>query len=73
MHLWPNALGKIQQLSGLPGIGDRTSRGPRGNRGDLSDSAALAAIEAGVAELTRDETITLTALRTELAERRSAR
>ncbi|MGO9751066.1 MAG: type II toxin-antitoxin system Phd/YefM family antitoxin [Solirubrobacteraceae bacterium] len=39
----------------------------------LSDSATLTAIEAGVAELTRDETITLTALRAELAERRSAR
>jgi antitoxin YefM len=39
----------------------------------LSDSATLAAIEAGVAELARDETITLTALRAELAERRGAR
>jgi prevent-host-death family protein len=39
----------------------------------LSDSATLAAIEAGVAELARDETITLTALRAELAERRAAR
>jgi prevent-host-death family protein len=39
----------------------------------LSDSATLAAIEAGVAELARDEAITLTALRAELAERRAAR
>jgi antitoxin YefM len=39
----------------------------------LSDSATLAAIEAGVAELARDETITLTALRAELAERRAGR
>jgi prevent-host-death family protein len=39
----------------------------------LSDSATLAAIEAGVAELAREETITLTALRVELAERRAAR
>ena len=39
----------------------------------LSDSATLTAIEAGVAELARDETITLTALRAELAERRAAR
>lgn len=39
----------------------------------LSDSATLAAIEAGVAELARDETIPLTALRAELAERRAAR
>ena len=39
----------------------------------LSDSATLAAIEAGVAELARDETITLTSLRAELAERRAAR
>ena len=39
----------------------------------LSDSATLAAIEAGVAELAREETITLTALRAELAERRAAR
>jgi antitoxin YefM len=39
----------------------------------LSDSATLAAIEAGVAELARDETVTLTALRAELAERRQAR
>jgi antitoxin YefM len=39
----------------------------------LSDSATLAAIEAGVAELARDEAITLSALRAELAERRAAR
>ena len=39
----------------------------------LSDSATLAAIEAGVDELARDETITLAALRAELAERRAAR
>ena len=39
----------------------------------LSDSATLAAIEAGVAELARDETVKLTALRAELAERRQAR
>jgi antitoxin YefM len=39
----------------------------------LSDSATLAAIEAGVAELARGETITLEALRAELAERRAAR
>jgi antitoxin YefM len=39
----------------------------------LSDSATLAAIEAGVTELARDETITLSALRAELAERRAAR
>jgi antitoxin YefM len=39
----------------------------------LSDSATLAAIEAGLAELGRDETVTLTALRAELAERRTTR
>jgi len=39
----------------------------------LSDSATLAAIEAGLAELARDETVTLTALRAELTERRAAR
>lgn len=39
----------------------------------LSDSDTLAAIEAGVAELSRDETVTLESLRVELAERRSAR
>ena len=39
----------------------------------LSDSATLAAIEGGLAELARDETVTLTALRAELAERRAAR
>lgn len=39
----------------------------------LSDSATLAAIEAGVAELARGETITLGAVRAELAERRAAR
>lgn len=39
----------------------------------LSDSATLAAIEAGVAELAKGETVTLTALRAELAERRTAR
>ncbi len=39
----------------------------------LSDSATLAAIEAGVAQLARDETVTLADLRAELAERRQAR
>ena len=39
----------------------------------LSDSVTLTAIEAGLAELTRDETVTLRALRAELAERRAAR
>jgi antitoxin YefM len=39
----------------------------------LSDSATLAAIEAGLAELARDETVTLTVLRAELTERRAAR
>ena len=39
----------------------------------LSDSATLAAIEAGLAELARDEIVTLAALRAELAERRAAR
>jgi antitoxin YefM len=39
----------------------------------LSDSATLAAIEAGVAELAKGDTVTLAALRAELAERRAAR
>ena len=39
----------------------------------LSDSATLAAIEAGLADLARGETVTLADLRTELAQRRSAR
>ena len=39
----------------------------------LSDPDALAAIEAGLAELSRDDTVTLAELRTELAERRAAR
>jgi prevent-host-death family protein len=39
----------------------------------LSDPDALAAIEAGLAELTRGETVTLKDLRAELAERRSPR
>ena len=39
----------------------------------LSDPDALAAIEAGLAELSRDETVTLEDLRRELAERRAAR
>jgi antitoxin YefM len=39
----------------------------------LSDSDTLSAIEAGLAELSRDETVTLEQLRDELAERRSAR
>lgn len=39
----------------------------------LSDPDALAALEAGLAELTRDETVTLEDLRRELAERRPAR
>jgi len=39
----------------------------------LSDSATLAAIEAGVAQLARDETVTLADLQAELAERRQAR
>jgi antitoxin YefM len=37
----------------------------------LSDSEALAAIEAGLAELAREETVTLADLRSELAERRA--
>jgi prevent-host-death family protein len=39
----------------------------------LSDPEALAAIEAGLAELTRDETIALEDLRSELAELRRSR
>lgn len=39
----------------------------------LSDSGALAALEEGLAELSRDETVTLDDLRRELAERRSKR
>jgi len=39
----------------------------------LSDSATLTAIEAGVAELAKGETVTLEDLRAELAERRAAR
>ena len=39
----------------------------------LSDPDALAAIEAGLAEMSRDDTVTLAELRTELAERRAAR
>jgi antitoxin YefM len=38
----------------------------------LSDPDALAALEAGLAEIAREETVTLTELRTELAERRAA-
>lgn len=39
----------------------------------LSDSATLSAIEAGIAELARGESITLDELRQELAQRRAAR
>ena len=39
----------------------------------LSDPATLAALEAGLSELEKDETVTLEALRAELAERRRAR
>jgi prevent-host-death family protein len=39
----------------------------------LSDPDAVAAIEAGLAELERDETVTLEDLRGELAERRPPR
>ncbi len=39
----------------------------------LSDPDALAALEAGLAELSRDETVTLEDLRRELAERRATR
>ena len=39
----------------------------------LSDPDALAALEAGLAELARDETVTLQDLRRELAERRPGR
>jgi antitoxin YefM len=39
----------------------------------LSDRDALAALEAGLAELSREETITLEDLRRELAERRASR
>jgi antitoxin YefM len=38
----------------------------------LSDPDALSALEAGLAEIARDETVTLTELRSELAERRAA-
>ncbi len=38
----------------------------------LSDPDALAALEAGLAEIARDETVTLAELRRELAERRAA-
>lgn len=36
----------------------------------LSDPDALAALEAGLAEIARDETVTLAELRSELADRR---
>ena len=39
----------------------------------LSDPDALAALEAGLAELSRDETVTLEDLHRELAERRASR
>lgn len=39
----------------------------------LSDGEALAAIEAGLAEIERGETVTLRELRAELAQRRQAR
>lgn len=39
----------------------------------LSDSATLSAIEAGLADLARGETVTLDELRQELAQRRAAR
>lgn len=39
----------------------------------LSDREALAGLEAGLAELSRDETVTLEDLRRELAARRAAR
>jgi antitoxin YefM len=39
----------------------------------LSDPDALSALEAGLAELARDETVSLDDIRRELAERRSAR
>lgn len=39
----------------------------------LSDSATLAAIEAGLTELAGDDTVTLEALRSELAQRRARR
>jgi antitoxin YefM len=38
----------------------------------LSDPDALSALEAGLAEIERDETVTLAELRGELAERRAA-
>ena len=38
----------------------------------LSDPAAIEALEAGLAEIARDETVSLAELRTELAERRAA-
>jgi PHD/YefM family antitoxin component YafN of YafNO toxin-antitoxin module len=39
----------------------------------LSDPDALAALEAGLAEISREETVTLEDLRSELAERRPRR
>ena len=38
----------------------------------LSDPDALVALETGLAEIERDETVTLADLRSELAERRAA-
>lgn len=38
----------------------------------LSDPDALSALEAGLAEIARDETVTLAELRSEPAERRAA-
>ena len=38
----------------------------------LSDSEALAALEEGLAEIARDEVVSLADLRTELAERRAS-
>ncbi len=39
----------------------------------LSDPAAVSALEAGLAEVARDETVSLEAVRDELAERRRSR
>jgi prevent-host-death family protein len=39
----------------------------------LSDAGALAALEAGLAEISREETVTLEDLRRQLAERRAIR
>ena len=70
----PRTRGPYPSVYTIHGADDRPgARGSEETAEILSDRDALAAIEAGLAEIGRDETVPLEVLREELAERRSNR